>query len=306
MRQWDELPEYLTAFGLVPEPDEWRRWQSTLDSLALPVIERSSCTETQVFYTDGACMYPRHQMVRVASGAALRAKADGTFEMAWCGVLPGACQSIFRAELLAVACAIGSATRPIVYTDSKSVYRVAAQIIDQLRSGVTPTLPQENKDLWAFFLTSLRGTDVVCVQVHWIKGHVNDKNATGVTKIHAWFNHWADLAAKKALQGHLSPLYTAMLQDFQQKMALAKDLFSFQAGAALIFANDKDSPQVREPVVIDQVRQIGTLSYLVFGEDLHSVVCHKGFAMSLLNWMREIRWAPSGFADGLGPLQDTS
>ena len=166
MRQWDELPEYLTAFGLVPEPDEWRRWQSTLDSLALPVIERSSCTETQVFYTDGACMYPRHQMVRVASGAALRAKADGTFEMAWCGVLPGACQSIFRAELLAVACAIGSATRPIVYTDSKSVYRVAAQIIDQLRSGVTPTLPQENKDLWAFFLTSLRGTDVVCVQVH--------------------------------------------------------------------------------------------------------------------------------------------
>ena len=108
MRQWDELPEYLTAFGLVPEPDEWRRWQSTLDSLALPVIERSSCTETQVFYTDGACMYPRHQVVRVASGAALRAKADGTFEMAWCGVLPGACQSIFRAELLAVACAIGA------------------------------------------------------------------------------------------------------------------------------------------------------------------------------------------------------
>ena len=63
---------------------------------------------------------------------------------------------------------------------------------------------------------------------------------------------------------------------------------------------------MREPVVIDQVRQIGTLSYLVFGEDLHPVVCHKGFAMSLLNWMREIRWAPSGFADGLGPLQDTS
>ena len=129
---------------------------------------------------------------------------------------------------------------------------------------------------------------------------------TGVTKIHAWFNHWADLAAKKALQGHLSPLYKAVLQDFQKKMALARDVFSFQAGAALIFANDKDSPQVREPVVIDQVRQIGTLSYLVIVEDLRPVVCHKGFAMSLLNWMREIRWAPSGFADGLGPLQDTS
>ena len=86
-------------------------------------------------------------------------------------------------------------------------------------------------------------------------------------------------------------------------MALARDVFSFQAGAALIFANDKDSPP---PVVIDQVRQIGTLSYLVIVEDLHPVVYHKGFAMSLLNWMREIRWAPFGFADELGPLQDTS
>jgi hypothetical protein len=95
----------------------------------------------------------------------------------------------FSARNLAVACAIGSATRPIVDTDSKSVYRVAAQLIDQLRSGVTPTRPQENKDLWAFFLTYLRGTDVDCVQVHWVKGQLNYRNAAGVTKIQAWFSH---------------------------------------------------------------------------------------------------------------------
>jgi len=239
-------------------------------------------------------------MVCVAFGAALRAKADGACETAWCGVLPGACQSIFRAEL-------GGCLRNWVSheTHCRHGFKICLQS-SNTTYRVTPTRPQENKDLWAFFLTYLRGTDVDCVQVHWVKGQLNYRNATGVTKIHAWFNHWADLAAKKALQGHLSPLYKAVLQDFQKKMALARDVFSFQAGAALIFANDKDSPQVREPVVIDQVRQIGTLSYLVIVEDLHPVVCHKGFAMSLLNWMREIRWAPFGFADELGPLQDTS
>ena len=223
MRQWDDLPEYLTAFGLVPEPDEWRRWQSTLDSLALPVVERSSCIEIQVFYTDGACMYPRHQMVRVASGTALRAKADGTLEIAWCGGLPGACQSIFRAELLPnwVSYAYCLHGFKICLQSSSTNYRSVA-----FRCHAYPPAGKQRP---IGVLSCMTPCDVDCVQVHWVKGHMDYKNATGVTKIHAWFNHCADLAAKKAFQGHLSPLYTAMLQDFQQKMALAKDLSSFQA-----------------------------------------------------------------------------
>ena len=68
--QWDELPEYCAAFGLLPEPDGWRVWQAQLDTLRLPEIHRSVDLEPQVFYTDGACLYPRDATVRVAAGAA--------------------------------------------------------------------------------------------------------------------------------------------------------------------------------------------------------------------------------------------
>ena len=108
MQQWDELPDYTTAFGFISEPDAWHEWQAWLDTFSLPEPCRSDSAEIQVFYTDGACLFPRHSVVRVASGAALRAHTDGIFQVIWHGILPGSCQTIFRAELMAVSCALGS------------------------------------------------------------------------------------------------------------------------------------------------------------------------------------------------------
>ena len=124
--------------------------------------------------------------------------------------------------------------------------------------------------------------------------------------MHAWFNHWADAAAKQALQGHFTPLFKAVLCDFQRLSRLARDLHQFQAGVGLMFANDQDAPQVRPVVTLSSLRLIGPPTFPVVPVDAAPVVCHQGFANLLLNWIREIRWAPSGFAEGLGPLPDTS
>ena len=78
-----------------------------------------------------------------------------------------------------------------------------------------------------------RGADLDIVRVRWIKGHVNYRAAVGMDKVHAWFNHWADLAAKEALGGHFTPLFQHLVKDFRRKLVLAKDLFSFQAGVAI-------------------------------------------------------------------------
>ena len=305
-RQWDSLPEFITAFGLFPEPEGWREWQSVLDSRTLPGITRSFSCDLAVFYTDGACLFPRHPVIRVASGAVLRANVDGTFQVCWHGALPGSCQSIFRAELLAVACAVGMANKPVVFTDSQSVCRTANRILRQLQAGNPPGLPQDNKDLWAFFLSNLRGCDLDSVHISWIKGHVNYRTAVGLDKIHAWFNHWADLAAKQALAGHDTPLFRHMVEDYKRMLSLAQDLYSFQAGVALIFANDGDAPEVNQQVRIGRVHPVGLLSSLWFEHDIHPVVCHQGFARSLINWMREMRWTSTVSVDGLGSLQDTS
>eukprot|EP00435_Cladocopium_sp_Y103_P049129 s90_g14.t1 len=213
---WDALPEYMTAFGLAPEPEGWRAWQAQLDTLHLPDIARSNDDIIQVFYTDGACLHPRDATVRIAAGAVLKATSGGSFDIVWCGILPGSCQSIFRAELLAVSCAFFRSTSPLVFTDSKSVARIAQRILRDLRLGRSPCLPSDHRDLWAFFLTAARGTNLDNAQVHWIKGHVDYRKATGLARLHAWYNHWADLAAKRALKGHFTPLYKAVVQDFQR------------------------------------------------------------------------------------------
>ena len=306
MRQWEELPEFTTAFGLFPEPDGWRKWQAWLDTFSLPHIPRCDSPDVQVLYTDGACLFPRHAVIRVASGAVLKALPDGTFQIVWHGILPGSCQTIFRAELLAVSCALSSARKAVVFTDSLSVCRIATRLLLQLRDGLSPVLPADNKDLWAYFLSVVRGMDLEGVRVRWIKGHVNYRTAVGMCKVHAWFNHWVDLAAKQSLCGHFTPLFQHVVKDFRFKLVTAKDLFSFQAGVALLFANDRDAPVVRQPVVVGSVSLVGLRSVLKFEHDIHPVVCHQGFARSLLNWMREIRWAPAADAGSLGQLQDTS
>ena len=80
------------------------------------------------------------------------------------------------------------------------------KILNQLRTGTVPALPADNKDLWALFLSMVRVADLDFVQVHWVKGHVNYHTASGLDRIHAWFNHWADMVAMQALRGHFSPL----------------------------------------------------------------------------------------------------
>ena len=133
MRQWDELPEFTTAFGLFQEPDGWREWQAWLDTFSLPHIPRCDSPDVQVLYTDGACLFPRHAVVRVASGAVLKALPDGTFQIV--------------SELLAVSCALSSARKAVVYTDSLSVCRIATRLLLQLKEGLSPVLPVDNKDL---------------------------------------------------------------------------------------------------------------------------------------------------------------
>ena len=52
------------------------------------------------------------------------------------------------------------------------------------------------------------------------------------------------------------PLFEHVCRGFFQKQRLAKDLFSFQAGVAMLFANERDASDVREPVKVESIRLI--------------------------------------------------
>ena len=53
MQQWPhlpDLPDHVTAFGLVEEPEGWRHWQAGLDTMFLREISKMTTFDTQVFY----------------------------------------------------------------------------------------------------------------------------------------------------------------------------------------------------------------------------------------------------------------
>ena len=272
MQQWDTLPDYTTAFGLVSEPEGWREWQAWLDTFSLPVISRSDSTDIQVFYTDGACLFPRHAIVRVASGAVLKAIQSPSGRnvpghLAWNppGVLPnhlscGATGDFVRSSICQEIC------DPHGFPVRLSHCH---QDLGATQGGPFPVLPTDNRDLWAYFLSVARGTELEFVRVWWIKGHVNYRAAAGMCRIHA---------AKEALGGHFTPLFQHVVKDFRCKLVMAKDLFSFQAGVALLFANDRDAPIARQPVAIESVCLVGLRSTLSFEDDIHPLDSHQGFA----------------------------
>ena len=56
-----------------------------------------------------------------------------------------------------------------------------------------------------------------------------------------------------------------MCRAFFSELRLAKDLFSFQAGVAMLFANERDAPVVHAPVTVDSMCLIGEPAALSFG-----------------------------------------
>ena len=119
-----------------------------------------------------------------------------------------------------------------------------------------------------------RGADLDFVHVRWIKGHVN----------------------------YLVPAHGGGLS--RVNLCWRRIFIPFRQGWRCSLPTD--APVVHQPVAFGTIQLLGPPSFLAIGEDIHPVVCHQGFARSLLNWMREIRWTPSASVDGLDVSQDTS
>ena len=99
---WSTLIEYERYFGISPEPASMRTWQARLDRIPWPTFHRNPCPGTTLVYTDGGCLFPyRWSHIRLAAYASIIPCDNGSFEVLAHGLLPGSCQSAFRAEIMA-------------------------------------------------------------------------------------------------------------------------------------------------------------------------------------------------------------
>ncbi len=194
MARWPTLPDSLKFFGLVSEPEDYRLWQKCLVDIPFPQILRSSVREQQFVYTDGSCLFPRWEHLRVASYAAIRANTDGAFDVISQGLLPTGFHNAYRADIFGLAVAVRTFMKVVVSLDCKGVVDTAKHLIEQKFVGCV-TLPRENADLWAYFLESLEGCDLSECHVRWVRGRQSWTAGPLTSRVDAWFNHWADRVA---------------------------------------------------------------------------------------------------------------
>lgn len=160
MAKWNTLSDPIRYFGLFPEPAEYRVWQRCLLDIPFPEIVRSPNQALHLVYTDGSCLFPRWEHLRVASYSAIFAKPDGSFEIIAQGLLPSGYHTAYRAEIFGMSVAFGTYTRVEVALDCKGVVDTATYLLEQLKSGKPVSLPRDNTDLWAYFLQSLQGCSI--------------------------------------------------------------------------------------------------------------------------------------------------
>ena len=304
MAEWSTLPDSLKLFGLVSEPEDYRLWQKCLVDIPFPQILRSTVQEQQIVYTDGSCLFPRWEHLRVASYAAIRANTDGTFDVISQGLLPTGFHSAYRAEIFGLAVAVRTFTKVVVSLDCKGVVDTARLLIDQKLAGYV-TLPRENADLWAYFLESLEGCALSECHVRWVRGHQSWTTGPLTSRVDAWFNHWADRIA--GVPGHwLSrnvPMYRKLIKDHKDSRTLTNSLFRFHAAVALAFAGSSSPvphgplPPIPEFCGFGDALHLGTVDI----EACH--VYHQGFARKLLRWLSRLRWFPRS---SCGSRTDTS
>ena len=156
-----------------------RAWQASLDTVSFPQVMCEQTPEPAVLFSDGSCLFIKVPLLRLAGGAVIRARRDGTFEVVWSGPLPLSQQSAFRAELLSGGVAMRSHQKVRLFSDCKSFVTVAASLMAARLAGRQIPLPKANRDLWAYFCESLDGLDLACSSVTWIRSHRNYRRSGG-------------------------------------------------------------------------------------------------------------------------------
>ena len=198
------LPDALVLRSWAVLPSTHLEWMRRLDSLAKSVppcaLDFSPVGWNSVF-TDGSCLWQSSPEYRVASWGAVLAKpyhAQWTFASygALCsGVLPGLCQTAYRAELYALCVVLHHAAvggfRVKLFSDCLGVINKFHLLT---RGQVKLKANKANSDLWQWALFSVDRLGLDKIQLTKVAAHRPVESAT--SRYEAWL-FWNNAAADR-------------------------------------------------------------------------------------------------------------
>ena len=171
------LPESLTSFGWSLQACTWVQWKQYLADLptcfdSMPLQAR----DVLDVFTDGTCHAPQDVELRFAAWACVSVM-PGDFTggvVLGRGILPGICQTVFRAELYAVKVAMQTACRLKrglrLWVDCQAVVSGLRRL---LQTRLRPKINSRHSDLWVEIFEMLEFFQERVLQISKVPAHVS-------------------------------------------------------------------------------------------------------------------------------------
>ena len=299
---FEGVPRSALLFGLWPFPEGLVQWQASLDSLPMPVPVRKVSSRKQCFFTDGSCLFPAVPDIRIAAAAVVTPGDDGNFSEVWSGLLPSAHQTIQRAEVLAGAMATGSASHPVVVSDSLYFVRIARRLLQRFQNGIDlDLLPSENSDVWEFFWKCLQGCK--SAEFVWVKAHQDFSGLSGAELVLAQGNDAADMVAKRVVLQYqrTSLLYRSVVRSKLRyvKLRTLVDSFHLYLAKAAVSQTEEVFQAPVDPSPLVPVGDPWIAGHVAAPPSGF----HEGFVRQVFNWFATLKWY-QGCSPG--PVSDIS
>eukprot|EP00435_Cladocopium_sp_Y103_P026527 s79_g6.t1 len=237
----DSLPSALALRGWSLHPSTMTRWLSYLGSIPSDVPSLAvplSLTAWNHVFTDGSCLSPEVPSARLAAWSAVLASADQCpLGVLGASVLPGLCQTAFRAELYALAvvvhwCAMRGA-RVCLWLDCLGV---VSKFLLVIRGGWSVPCNHPHADLWMWIRNSVEHLGVERVRVFKVAAHKS--LVTAKSQFDRWkiaHNDAADRAARLANQArsyHVWQLWQQHVHEIFAADTLASQVRALQLAVA--------------------------------------------------------------------------
>lgn len=230
VRLRDKVPAALALRSWAITPSTQQAWLQYLDQVPADVPECALDFQAHAWnhvFTDGSCLWQSCPEYRVAAWSAVLAP---TFTGQWTfaghsvlcsGVLPGLCQTSFRAELFALCVVLHHAAaggfRVKVYSDCLGVVNKFNLLT---RGQVKLKLNTANADLWQWAMQSLERLGPDKVVLTKVAAHRLVASATSRREAWLfWHNSAADSAAKMANLDRGHSFWTLWQQHVQEVVA---------------------------------------------------------------------------------------
>eukprot|EP00438_Fugacium_kawagutii_P009694 Skav208650 [mRNA] locus=scaffold1081:311044:316126:- [translate_table: standard] len=266
-----------------------------LDSVPWPSPPERITGRVGFPFTDGSCAHPKIKRLRLAAAAVVEAHVDTSHRLLWSGPLPTTCQSIFRAEVLALAIAVASYGEAYICSDNQAAVRIASRLL---------AYPSDRRPahLRSFFLQCAQHATHRTHRVKWIPSHRDWRALSGRDRVFA-FSEVADRAAKAALASLMAvPLYQQLVTSWFSLSKAAFALSHFHLRVAWLFLGTDSSPDRVMPTAeaLQPVGPCRSLSAISVGTQRT-----ERFGDILSSWLVQLSWyssSESGLRDST-PLE---